>query len=292
MFRIALFAVLGPMLWGTTYAVFTEFLPTTHPFFTGVIRALPAGLLLLALNPVIPKPGVLMRYAVLAVFNIAVFFSMLFVAAGRVPGGLAATLGAVQPLVVVGLVALIGRHAPHPVQVAAGIAGVAGVGLMVFSPSATLDMIGVMAALGGAVSMGVGTVLIDRWGRAGKPLEMVTWQMIFGGLILAPVAWLKEGLPPAPDLMAVAGYGWLIFFGTAFGYYAWNRGVTKLGPSAAYLALASPVTATLIGTLVMDERFGLAQWAGILLVLGAIITGVSVRRRRLAAIETVPTGAA
>lgn len=279
MIGTVLIALLGPVLWGTTYVVFTESLPVNHPFFVGVVRALPAGLILLALNPRLPTPAVLARYAVLAALNIGFFFALLFVAAARMPGGLAATLGAVQPLVVIGLGAAITRTAPHPVQILAGLAGVVGVGFLVLSPADQPDMIGVMAALGGAILMGFGTVLIDRWGRDGKPLEMATWQLILGGIILAPIALAVEGLPPTPDATAMAGYAWLILLGTAFAYYVWNRGITRIGPSAAYLALASPVVATLIGAYWLGEVFSLSQWFGMALVLGAIIAGVSVKRR-------------
>lgn len=292
MHRTALLSVLGPMLWGTTYVTFTETLPISHPFFVGVIRALPAGLILLALNPRLPAPRVLMRYAVLAAFNIGFFFALLFVAAGRMPGGLAATLGALQPLIVIALSAVIARRLPHPMQVTAGLAGILGVGLLVLSPADRPDMIGVIAAIGGTGLMAIGTVLIDRWGRDGKPLEMATWQLILGGLILLPIAWAKEGLPPAPDVTALAGYAWLVLLGTAFSYYVWNRGITRLGPSAAYLALMSPVVATLIGTIFMGEQFGFWQWIGMLLVLGAIVAGVSVKRRAPVEPTPVPTTAA
>ncbi|TDH38797.1 EamA family transporter [Pseudohoeflea suaedae] len=293
MLQTILTSVLGPMLWGTSYVNFTELLPVDHPFFVGAIRALAGGLILLAINPRMPRPAVMARYAVLGTLNMALFFALLFVAAARMPGGLAATLGAVQPLVVIALSSLLIRRMPHPVQLAAGVAGVIGVGLLVLSPSEHKpDLIGVLAAIGGTCSMAVGTVLIDHWGRDGKPLEMATWQLILGGAILLPVAWIKEGLPPVPDGPALAGYAWLILLGTAFAYYVWNRGITRLGPSGAYLALASPVVATLIGTIWMSEIFSIWQWIGIVLVLGAIIAGVSVKRRAPVDPNPVPTAAA
>lgn len=278
------------MLWGTTYVVFTETLPTSHPFFVGMIRALPAGLVLLAINPHLPSAKVMARYAVLAALNIGFFFALLFVAAGRLPGGLAATLGAVQPLVAIALAALIVRRLPHPAQIAAGLAGMAGVGLLVLSPDARPDAIGVAAAVGGAVLMAAGVVLIDRWGRDGKPLEMATWQLILGGLILAPIAFTVEGLPPMPDARALGGYAWLVLVGTAFAYYIWNRSIPKIGPSGAYLGLASPVVATIIGAVWMQETFLPAQWVGIALVLAAIAVGLSYRRptAKLAG-DTIPS---
>ncbi|KGF70783.1 ABC transporter permease [Hoeflea sp. BAL378] len=279
MLRTILITLLGPMLWGTTYAVFTETLPVSHPLLTGAMRALPAGLILLALNPRIPPAAALRRHAAIGLTNIAIFFALLFVAAARMPGGLAATLGAIQPLVVILISAwLIGR-APHPVQILAGVAGVAGVGLLVLSPEARPDPIGVAAAIGGALSMAAGTLLIDRWGRMGTPLETTTWQLILGGAMLMPVALMVEGLPPAPGLTEILGYGWLMLMGTAFSYFVWTRGIGRLGPSTAYLALASPVVATAIGAAALGEWFNAWQWAGMALVIGATAVGVSIGRR-------------
>lgn len=280
MLRTILITLLGPMLWGTTYAVFTETLPVSHPLLTGALRALPAGLILLALNPRIPPIAALKRHAVIGFTNIGLFFALLFVAASRMPGGLAATLGAIQPLVVVLISAwLIGR-APHPVQILAGIAGVIGVGLLVLSPEADPDPIGVAAAIGGALAMAAGTILIDRWGRMGSPLETTTWQLIFGGAMLLPVALMVEGLPPAPGLTEMLGYGWLMLLGTAFAYYVWTRGIGKIGTSAVYLALASPVVATAIGAVALGEWFSPLQWAGMVLVIGATAVGVTIGRRQ------------
>ncbi|MCY0094304.1 EamA family transporter [Hoeflea ulvae] len=278
MLRTILITLLGPMLWGSTYVVFTETLPVSHPLLTGAMRALPAGLILLALNPRIPPLAALKRHAVIGFSNIGLFFALLFVAAARMPGGLAATLGAIQPLAVILISAwLIGR-APHPVQILAGVAGVIGVGLLVLSPEARPDPIGVAAAIGGALSMAAGTVLIDRWGRMGTPLETTTWQLILGGAMLMPVALLVEGLPPAPGLSEILGYGWLMLLGTAFAYYVWTRGIGRLGPSAVYLALASPVVATAIGAIALGEWFNPLQWAGMALVIGATAVGVSIGR--------------
>lgn len=280
MLRTILITALGPMLWGTTYAVFTETLPVSHPLLTGAMRALPAGLILLALNPKIPPLAALIRHAAIGFSNIGLFFALLFVAAARMPGGLAATLMAIQPLAVILVSAwLIGR-APHPLQILAGVAAIIGVGLLVLSPEATPDPIGVAAAIGGALSMALGTVLIDRWGRMGTPLETTTWQLILGGAMLLPVALLVEGLPPAPGLRETLGFSWLMLIGTAFAYLVWTRGIGRIGPSAAYLGLASPVVATAIGAIALGEWFNAWQWAGMALVIGATAVGLSIGRRR------------
>ncbi|MGD7085307.1 hypothetical protein ACQCR9_22275, partial [Ralstonia pseudosolanacearum] len=45
---------LAPCLWGTTYIVFTQTLPVSHPLLVGALRALPAGILLMLLGPGLP----------------------------------------------------------------------------------------------------------------------------------------------------------------------------------------------------------------------------------------------
>lgn len=54
-FPLIALTALAPISWGTTYAVTTEFLPADRPLFTGLLRALPAGLLLLAISRTLPR---------------------------------------------------------------------------------------------------------------------------------------------------------------------------------------------------------------------------------------------
>jgi probable blue pigment (indigoidine) exporter len=61
---------------------------------------LPAGLLLLLWQFRLPAAGTAWRLLALAALNIGVFQGFLFVAAARLPGGLAAIFGAMQPLAV------------------------------------------------------------------------------------------------------------------------------------------------------------------------------------------------
>src|SRR3954468_5531261 len=128
---VLLVTALTPAVWGTTYAVTTELLPPGRPLLAGVLRALPAGLLLLALTRRLPRGAWWWRAAVLGALNIGVFFALLFVAAYRLPGGVAATVGALQPLLVAVLASgLLGERLSRRTAIA-GVAGVAGVSLLV-----------------------------------------------------------------------------------------------------------------------------------------------------------------
>ncbi len=104
---------LAPIAWGSTYAVTTQLLPPDRPLFAGLMRALPAGLLLVGATRTLPRGAWWGKAAVLGALNIGAFFPLLFLAAYRLPGGVAAVVGAVGPLFVAALSAGLLRRAPR-----------------------------------------------------------------------------------------------------------------------------------------------------------------------------------
>ncbi|MDX6361140.1 MAG: putative blue pigment (indigoidine) exporter [Streptomyces sp.] len=264
---------LAPAAWGTTYAVTTELLPPGHPLFAGLMRALPAGLIALALTPVLPRGNWWWKAAVLGALNIGALFPLLFVAAERLPGGVAATLSATQPLMVAGLAVAVVHDRPTVWRLAWGVIGVVGVGLVVLGPGARLDGVGVLAGLVGTAGMAGGIVLTKRWGRpAGVgPLTLAGWQLAAGGLLLLPLTVAIEGAPPHIDAGAVAGYVWLGSVGGLIASTLWFRGIGKLSVGAsAPLVLLSPMVATVVG-IVLGESLSLLQTSGFVLALAALL---------------------
>lgn len=270
---IVLLTALAPAIWGTTYLVTTELLPPGRPLLAAVIRALPAGLLLVAVTRRLPQGIWWWRAFVLGALNIGVFLALLFVAAYRLPGGVAATVGAVQPLFAAGLsAALLGDRLTRR-TVLAGVAGIAGVSLLVLQADARLDALGVAAALGGALVMATGVALAKRWTSPAPLLATTGWQLVAGGLLLLPVAWLVEGPPPAGmTTQNVLGYAYLSFIGAAVAYALWFRGIRALPPTAvSFLGLLSPLVATVLGLIVAGERLNGLQAFGGVVVIAALI---------------------
>ncbi|MGW6623307.1 EamA family transporter [Nocardia sp. NPDC055002] len=267
---------LTPIVWGSTYAVTTEYLPPDRPLFTALMRALPAGLILLALTRVLPHGKWLGRAAVLGVLNIGAFFPLLFLAAYRLPGGVAGVLGAVAPMFALGFAAVLLAEAPTRRKVIAGVVGVFGVSLVVLRGSVELDLLGVVAGLAGAASMGAGTVLTKKWGRPDGvgPLAMTGWQLTAGGLFIAPLALLIEGAPPALDGEAVGGYLYLGIIGTALAYWLWVRGISRVpATSVSFLGLLSPVSAAVIGWIALGQALTALQILGLGVALAATVFG-------------------
>jgi probable blue pigment (indigoidine) exporter len=272
--KLAASTALAPAAWGLTYVVTTELLPAGRPLLTGVLRALPAGLLLAAVTRRRPEGIWWTRAAVLGTLNIGAFFALLFVAAYRLPGGVAATLGAVQPLLAAGLAAGLLGEPLRRRNVAAGLLGIAGVSLLVLRAGAQLDAVGIAAGLAGATAMATGVVLTKRWGRPVPLLAFTSWQLVAGGLVLAPIALVIEGAPPALTTANLLGYLWLATGGTAVAYVLWFRGVEHLPVArVSVLGLLSPVVATAAGFVVLDQSLTAVQLVGAATVLAAVWTG-------------------
>jgi probable blue pigment (indigoidine) exporter len=268
-----LLTALAPAIWGSTYLVTTRFLPEGIPFSVALLRALPAGLLLLVILRRLPPLALWGKIFVLGALNFTLFWSCLFIAAYRLPGGVAATLGAMQPLIVLILMRVWMGAALRPLAVFAGIAGVIGVALLVLTP-ATLDPLGLIAALIGALSMAIGTVLTRTWALPATPLTVTAWQLVAGGLLLLPIALMLD--PPMPQVSAtnIIGFVYLGLIGGAATYFLWFRGIARLDPqTVAPLGLLSPFTAVILGVVIARENLSALQSLGMVVVLASVYLG-------------------
>ncbi|MER8728090.1 EamA family transporter [Mesorhizobium sp. M1027] len=269
-----LLTAIAPAIWGSTYIVTTQFLPNFSPMTVAMLRALPAGLLLLAIVRQLPTGIWWLRSFVLGALNISIFLSLLFVAAYRLPGGVAATVLSVQPLIVIFLAAALLDSPVRRLAIVAALVGIAGVALLVLTPNAALDAVGVAAGLAGAASMAFGSVLARKWQPPVSLLTFTAWQLTAGGLLLVPVALLFEPSIPLPTGANLFGLAWLGLIGAALTYVLWFRGIARLESAVvSSLLFLSPVTAVLLGWVFLDQTLTLPQIAGVVFVIGSIWLG-------------------
>ncbi len=266
-----LLTALAPAVWGSTYIVTTQLLPAGYPLTVAMLRALPAGLLLLLLVRQLPTGIWWPRTFLLGALNFSFFWAMLFVSAYRLPGGVAATVGAIQPLIVLGLSRAVMGTVVQPLSVLAGLAGIGGVALLVLTPAATLDPVGIAAGLAGAVSMAFGTVLSRHWQPPVPPLTFTAWQLTAGGLLLMPVALLFEPALPMPTTENLIGFLYLGVIGGALTYIVWFRGLARLDPATiSPLGFLSPLVAVVLGWALLGQELSLLQIAGMVVVLVSV----------------------
>lgn len=270
--RDVLLTALAPAIWGSTYIVASELLPPDRPFTAALIRVLPAGLLLLLFSWQAPARRDWWRLLVLGALNIGVFQALLFVAAYRLPGGLAAVLGAVQPLLVMLLAWAVERRAPAQATLWAAVAGVLGLAVLLLSPQTVFEPVGIAAAMLGAACMATGVWLTRRWQLELRLLPLTGWQLVIGGLMLAPLAWRADApLPPLAPLQWAA-YAYLSLAGALLAYALWFRGVARLPTVAvASLGLLSPLTAVVLGWTLLGQSIAGMALGGLAVALASVL---------------------
>jgi probable blue pigment (indigoidine) exporter len=268
-----LLTAIAPIIWGSTYIVTTEWLPPDRPFTAALLRTLPAGAALVWYGKRMPAPGQWRRMAILAALNIGFFQALLFVAAYRLPGGVAAVIGAIQPLLLMAFAWAVDARRPGRVAVMASLAGIGGMAALLLSPGTRWDAVGLAAAAAGTLCMGAGTFLAQRWRTDLPVLAFTGWQLLLGGLMLAPLAFSFDPALPALGVRELFGYAYLCVFGAMLSYVLWFRGVARLPPEAvSSLGLLSPVTAVALGWILLDQSLGGLPLAGLVVVLLSIST--------------------
>ncbi|AWF98636.1 ABC transporter permease [Clavibacter michiganensis subsp. insidiosus] len=241
-----------------------------------VLRALPAGLLLLAIRSGLPPRGWRVRTAVLGMLNIGFFFPLLFIAAYRLPGGLASVVGALQPILIIGLTLVLRWGRPSNAHLLGGLVALIGVSLVSVNENASFDALGFVAAVLGTVSMASGILLTRRWGTPPNthPLNSTAWQLIVGGVAIIPLIPIFDSGPWEPTAAGVAGYAWLTLVGGALAYSLWFRGARALPSTGiALLGVLSPVTAATLGWVLLGQELSPLQVVGFVIALGGSLGG-------------------
>ena len=268
-------AALTPIIFGTTFLLTTEFLPPGRPLLAGLMRSLPTGLVMIIGSP-IPNRRWLARFFVLSVLYASGLFPLLFLAAYRLPGGVAAVINSLSPLLVVVIsVPLLGTKI-RAIQVVAGTFGAAGVALLVLQSDARLDLVGLIAMAGAMAMFSVATVLTKRWGRPEgmSSIGVTGWTFLLAGLTLLPVTLLVEGLPDHLTGRNIGGLIYLVLISGIFAYALWFWGLQRLSASAVtFLTLLNPVTAALLGWIVLNQRLNAWQLLGAFIILVSVVLG-------------------
>lgn len=287
-YRWALVTAIAPVAWGANYYVTSQFLPPGIPLYGAAIRALPAGLLLLAVCRQRPRGSWWWKSLVLGTLNVAAFFVLIYLAAQLLPVSIASNLMAASPLAIMLFARALLAERPHVLALAGAGLGIAGVCLMLLAGSAPVRAPGVLAAIAAMTMSSLGYVLAKRWNPDAGVLASTAWQLIAGGLILIPIAAALEGPPPAISAAAILGFGYVTTIATAVAFAAWFTGLQRLpAATVGLIGLLNPVTGVLLGTVIAGETLTVRQLAGLALVLTGVLLGqritatwlISVRER-------------
>ena len=277
-----LLAMLAAFLWGTTYAVTQYSLPGWPPLLLGAIRALPAGLLLLAIKPSMPEAKhwpILVR---LGSINIALFFGLLFIMAQTLPSAISGVGMVSLPVFAMFYYWLLHKKKPTKIQFISGITLIT-LAWFLFDPlNLTLNPVGLIAMIAALASIVIGSNIIQ--GLRGKMhwWSVLCWQLIIGGSILTVIAFAHALSSPTQyisalkniSLLNVIGLAWLVFLNTilAYGLYVWLMSRMSV-VEFTFAGISNPVAGILMGLILVGDQFTLNQYLLMALIITTSLIG-------------------
>jgi drug/metabolite transporter (DMT)-like permease len=215
-------------------------------------------------------------FVVQSIINNVIPFTLMVYGQQRIASGLAAVLNATTPLFTLAVARVFAGEPLTPGKMAGVLIGLAGVGVLVGPEALTSNassLIGMLCILGGSLSYAVSAVWMRRL-RHIPPLVSSAAQLACSSVLLLPLAafvdrfWLLP-MPGTPALLAVLA---LALFSTALAYIVFFRISASAGPGNVMLVtLLIPVTATVLGVLVLGETLSANQIAGALVIASGLI---------------------
>ena len=214
-------------------------------------------------------------FAVLGVVTNVFPFTMLAWGQQHIDSSLAAILVATMPLsTVIFAHYLIAERLTidRALGVLVGFAGVfvlIGGDLRDLAQSSTL---GQLAVIGGVLGYGLGTVLARRYLQDADPVVVAGGQLLVGAAIMAPVA-LVVDRPFDLAVSAKVGLAWVtlgvVSSAIAYLLFYWLlRRITAT--QASMVSYLIPITALILGALVLDERLAATSFAGLALIIAGV----------------------
>jgi drug/metabolite transporter (DMT)-like permease len=265
------------ILWGGTFFAVAVALKEVPPLTLVLSRCVLAALLLAPIvwasgSSMPATPAAWRDFAVMAILNNVIPFTLIFFAQLTVPSGLASVLNATTPLFAL-LIAWWLAGDPLPAHKLAGVAfGIMGVAVLI-GPAAigtrSAHAVGMLAILCATMSYGFSGL----WGRRLKafpPLVSALSQLLCASLMLIPIAGYSDKfwtlpMPSTPVVLAILS---LAVLSTALAYIIFFEIMAKAGSSNVMLVtLLIPFSAITLGAVYLGETLSLQQ------VLGGVIIG-------------------
>ncbi|WP_022728032.1 DMT family transporter [Fodinicurvata sediminis] len=231
------------------------------------------------------SPAIWRAFLVMGVFNNAIPFSLIVWGQSQIASGLASILNATTPLFTVVLAGIfLADERVTGLKLSGVFVGLVGTVVMIGPAVLTgreASALAQLAILGAALSYASAAVFGRRFRDLGvHPLMTATGQVTMSSLILVPLALLVDrpftlDLPPAEVWLAILA---LALLSTALAYILYFRILSLAGATSVQLVtFLVPVTAILLGALVLGERLAPQHFAG----MGLIALGLAVIDGRL-----------
>jgi drug/metabolite transporter (DMT)-like permease len=269
------------ILWGGSFFFNGVVLRELPPLTVVLLRVVLAAIILLPLLWVyrirFPKgmSGWKPFFAI-GLLNNVLPFSLIVMGQTYIASGLASILNATTPLFTVVVMAAAGEEKLHARRVVGIIAGLIGVVILHGEGLGfeTGQGIGILLCLAAAFSYGLSALVARRLLSNSPPLGTATFQMLASAVMMTAVAGIFErpwqlAIPGVTTWLAVIG---LAALSTALAYIVFFQILRRSGATNVMLVtLLIPVTAILLGYLVLGESISLREIIGALVIGSALL---------------------
>jgi drug/metabolite transporter (DMT)-like permease len=247
-------------------------------YVVGFLCLVPA---LLAARP-LPRfaPRDLLPIALLGAMQFGLLIALLNFGMRTVTAGRAALLFATFPLMTMALAALLGHErltARKLVGILLTIAGVAlALGEKLAATKASESWLGEAAILGSAFCGALCSVLYRPYLKRYPALPTGALAMLASVVFLAVLA-AGEGFFAAPPAFTMKGWLAILFIGASsgIGYFLWLWALRHTAATNVTIFLAlSPITAALLGALLLGEALSAAALGGLVAVLLGLVVAL------------------
>jgi drug/metabolite transporter (DMT)-like permease len=215
----------------------------------------------------------------IGLFNNVLPFSLIVAGQTYVPSGLASILNATTPLFTVVVMAAAGEEKLQAPRIAGVIVGLVGVVILRGWNLGgegfwSRQGIGILLCLAGAFSYGLAALVARRLLSNSPPLGTATFQLLASSVMMVVVAGLVERpwQLPMPDVTTWFAVIGLAALSTALAYIVFFQILRRSGATNVMLVtLLIPVTAIVLGYLVLGEQISPREIAGALVIGSALL---------------------
>ncbi|WP_203332053.1 EamA family transporter [Planococcus beigongshangi] len=268
--------LLAAILWGTTGTAQNFISGEAHPLTIGAFRLMIGGfslMLFVLLTKSIMFRGILWRSTVLSAVSMALF-QPLFFSSVQLTGIAIGTVVAIGSApVLAGLIEwLFLKKRPDSVWFAATLMAIMGCILLFANKGgADVDPLGVAMALGAGLAFALYAIASKTVLATMEAVPAVALIFSIAAVLLMPFLFFFD----LSYMLVPADAGIILYLGvatTSLAYILFSKGLKKIPSSSAVtLSLAEPLTAAVLGVLIVGETLSGLSWTGIVLLLGGIL---------------------
>ena len=287
--------LLFALLWASA-TVATKFaMHSADLFLLTCIRFLVVSVLLLSYNYLFnrknsrfPTKGELKQLAILGVLNVTVYMLGYLTAIKLVSAGLISLITALNPLLLIIFSAVFYKRKLTVYEISGIIMAILGLVLAAVpnlsQNHATLP--GILALAGGIAALVSGSLYYANSGLKLSKVEVNTWQITFGGLLLIPVVLFNHQHNfIIPDRYFFLSITWLILPVSVVAYAMWLYLLQKDAVKAGLWLFLTPALGYFMAVIILHEKLTIYGIAGSALV----VAGLFYSRRKKTVVEKVIT---